>query len=62
MTLSRGVARRGDDTAVDAWSSSHPLRIDDGDVCCKWKLSMRTEDDPEYVPVELTTKRDPTAR
>jgi hypothetical protein len=35
-----------------------PPRIDEGDVCCKWKLSMRTEDDPEYVPVELTTKRD----
>ena len=33
-----------------------PPRIDEGDVCCKWKLSMRTEDDPEYVPVELTTK------
>ena len=34
-----------------------PPRRDPGDVCCKWKLSMRTEDDPEYVPVELTTKR-----
>ena len=29
---------------------------DPGDVCCTWRFSMRTEDDPEYVPVELTTK------
>ena len=35
-----------------------PPRRDEGDVCCKWKLSMRTEDDPEYVPVELTKKDD----
>jgi hypothetical protein len=35
-----------------------PPRIDTENVCCKWKLSMRDEDDPEYVPVELTTKRD----
>jgi hypothetical protein len=35
-----------------------PPRRDPGDVCCKWQFSMRTEDDPEYVPVELTTKRD----
>ena len=33
-----------------------PPRVDPGDVCCKWRFSMRTEDDPEYVPVELTTK------
>jgi hypothetical protein len=33
-----------------------PPRVDDGDVCCKWKFSMRTEDDPEYVPVELRKK------
>jgi hypothetical protein len=33
-----------------------PPRVDPGNVCCKWKLSMRTEDDPEYVPLELTTK------
>ena len=33
-----------------------PPRIDTENVCCKWKLSMRTEDDPEYVPVELTTQ------
>jgi hypothetical protein len=33
-----------------------PPRVDPGDVCCKWKFSMRTEDDPEYVPVELTSR------
>ncbi|HET6951590.1 MAG TPA: hypothetical protein VFI47_14505 [Acidimicrobiales bacterium] len=33
-----------------------PPRKDPGDVCCKWRFSMRTEDDPEYVPVTLTTK------
>jgi hypothetical protein len=33
-----------------------PPRVDDGDVCCKWRFSMREEDDPEYVPVELTQK------
>lgn len=33
-----------------------PPRKAEGDVCCKWKFSMRTPDDPEYVPVELTTK------
>jgi hypothetical protein len=33
-----------------------PPRVDEGDVCCKWRFSMRDEDDPEYVPVELTTK------
>jgi hypothetical protein len=35
-----------------------PPRRDPGDVCCKWRFSMRTEDDPEYVPVPLTTKDD----
>jgi hypothetical protein len=30
-----------------------PPRKDPGDVCCKWRFSMRDEDDPEYVPVEL---------
>jgi len=30
-----------------------PPRKDPGDVCCKWRFSMRTPDDPEYVPVEL---------
>jgi hypothetical protein len=33
-----------------------PPRKDEGDVCCKWRFSMRDEDDPEYVPVELTPK------
>jgi hypothetical protein len=33
-----------------------PPRRDPGDVCCKWRFSMRSEDDPEYVPVELTRK------
>jgi hypothetical protein len=35
-----------------------PPRRDPGDVCCKWRFSMRAEDDPEYVSVELMTKRD----
>ncbi|WP_426573915.1 hypothetical protein [Aquihabitans sp. McL0605] len=30
-----------------------PPRVSDGDVCCKWKLSMRDESDPEFVPIEL---------
>ena len=34
-----------------------PPRVEPGDVCCKWKFSMRDESDPEYVPVSLTTKR-----
>jgi hypothetical protein len=33
-----------------------PPRKDPGDVCCKWRFSMRDEDDPEYVPVTLGTK------
>jgi hypothetical protein len=35
-----------------------PPRKDPDDVCCKWRFSMRTPDDPEYVPVpvELTGK------
>lgn len=33
-----------------------PPRVDDGDVCCRWQFSMRDEDDPEYVPVELGRK------
>jgi hypothetical protein len=28
-----------------------PPRPDDGCVCCKWKLSMRSPDDPEYVRI-----------
>jgi hypothetical protein len=35
-----------------------PPRKDPGDVCCKWRFSMRDEGDPEYVPVELTRKPD----
>jgi hypothetical protein len=35
-----------------------PPRKDPGDVCCKWRFSMRDEDDPEYVPVSLTQKPD----
>jgi hypothetical protein len=27
-----------------------PPRVSKDDVCCKWRLSMRSEDDPEYVP------------
>ena len=33
-----------------------PPRRDPGDVCCKWRFSMRDENDPEYVPVTLRTK------
>jgi hypothetical protein len=33
-----------------------PPRRDPGDVCCKWRFSMRTPDDPEYVPVTLARK------
>lgn len=34
-----------------------PPRRDPGDVCCKWRFSMRTPDDPEYVPVTLGSTR-----
>jgi hypothetical protein len=30
-----------------------PPRVSTDDVCCKWRLSMRTPDDPEYLPVNL---------
>jgi hypothetical protein len=33
-----------------------PPRVDSDHVCCKWQLSMRTPDDPEYVPVVLSQK------
>jgi hypothetical protein len=33
-----------------------PPRVDPGNVCCKWRFSMRDERDPEYVPVDLTPK------
>lgn len=32
-----------------------PPRRAEGDVCCKWRFSMRGPDDPEYVPVTLRT-------
>ena len=35
-----------------------PPRVDPGNVCCKWRFSMRDEDDPEYVPVTLTRRPD----
>ena len=37
-----------------------PPRVDPGNVCCKWRFSMRTPDDPEYVKDagEPTRKRD----
>jgi hypothetical protein len=34
-----------------------PPRKDPGDVCCKWRFSLRTEYDPEYVPVKLGIAR-----
>ena len=33
-----------------------PPRVDADHICCRWRLSMRDENDPEYVPVELTTR------
>ena len=33
-----------------------PPRVHEGDVCCKWRFSMRDESDPEFVPIELGTK------
>ncbi len=33
-----------------------PPRVSDDNVCCKWRFSMRDEDDPEYVPIQLTKK------
>jgi hypothetical protein len=38
-----------------------PPRRDPGDVCCKWRFSMRDENDPEYVPVTLSSKPQRTA-
>ncbi len=34
-----------------------PPWVDPGNVCCKWRFSMRDESDPEYVPVELKSRR-----
>ena len=33
-----------------------PPRVDPGNVCCKWRFSMRDADDPEFIPVSLTDK------
>ncbi|MBV9935666.1 MAG: hypothetical protein JO367_15320 [Actinobacteria bacterium] len=33
-----------------------PPRVDPGNVCCKWRFSMRDEDDPEYVPITFGEK------
>jgi hypothetical protein len=33
-----------------------PPRVSEDNVCCKWRFSMRDEDDPEYVAVDLTPK------
>ena len=37
-----------------------PPRKDPGDVCCRWRFSMRTPDDPDYVkdPGESRSKPD----
>jgi hypothetical protein len=35
-----------------------PPRKDPGDVCCKWRLSMRAPDDPEYVKDPSEPDRD----
>jgi hypothetical protein len=37
-----------------------PPRVGKDEVCCKWRLSMRDESDPEYVAVELSSKPQPT--
>ncbi len=36
-----------------------PPRVEEGDVCCRWRFSMRDESDPEYVPVELSRREGP---
>jgi hypothetical protein len=33
-----------------------PPRRDPGEVCCKWRFSVRDESDPQSVPVEITEK------
>jgi len=33
-----------------------PPRASKDYVCCRWRLSLRDEDDPEYVPVELSPR------
>jgi hypothetical protein len=56
MTFNRCVA-------ADMWEGlgrldilAIPPRVDSEHVCCKWQLSMRTPDDPEFVPVALKQK------
>jgi hypothetical protein len=34
-----------------------PPRRDPGDVCCKWRFSMRAKDDPEYIQIEPAPPR-----
>jgi hypothetical protein len=34
-----------------------PPRKDPGDVCCKWRFSMRTPDDPDYVEIAAVASR-----
>ncbi len=38
-----------------------PPRVSKDDVCCKWRLSIREETDPEYVHTEDGTSGDTTA-
>jgi hypothetical protein len=33
-----------------------PPRVSTENVCCKWRLSMRAEDDPEFIPLEAVSK------
>jgi hypothetical protein len=33
-----------------------PPRVSKDEVCCKWRLSIRDESDPEHTPVSLTRK------
>jgi hypothetical protein len=35
-----------------------PPRVDPGNVCCKWRFSMRSADDPEYVAPTPATETD----
>jgi hypothetical protein len=32
-----------------------PPRVDPGNVCCKWRFSMRSEDDPQFVAPTIET-------
>jgi hypothetical protein len=33
-----------------------PPRVSNEHVCCRWRLSLRDESDPEYVPVQISKK------